>query len=300
MQTHSRGIWLAVIGTTLWGVSGTVAQALFDHFAVNTSWMIVARMLTAGGLILLLGALQEGRHLFDIWRDSHDAWLLLAFSIFGMLGVQSTYFFAIQAGNSATATVLQFLNPTLIIIVMAIYQRIWPRRVDTLSVIMATVGTFLVVTSGHLNTLSVPLMAVFWGLLSAIGAMLYTILPVRLIKVYGAIPVVGWSMLIGGIIFNCYHPIWRSVPAAQPLTWGLIAFVIIGGTLLGYLLYLASLRDITPTTAGVIDACEPLSATILSVLFLNVHLTSAAIVGTLLIISTVFVQAWGTQRTATK
>lgn len=291
MKNQPRGIWLAIIGTTLWGVGGTVAQVLFDNYNVNASWLVGARMMIAGILLIIVDAKREGTHVFDIWLTKHNAIMLFLFSIFGMMGIQATYFFAIQAGNSATATVLQFINPTLIIIALAIYHRVWPSRLDMLSVIMATLGTFLVVTSGQLHTLSVPPMAVFWGLLSAVGAAVYTIMPVNLIKEFGAVSVVGWSMLIGSILFSFYHPIWRSVPAPDPMAWLMIAFVIVGGTMMGYLLFLASLSYITPTTASVIDACEPLSATILGVLFLSVHLSVASLIGTGLIISTVFVQA---------
>lgn len=102
---------------------------------------------------------------------------LLAFAILGMLNSQLTYFLAVKFSNAPTATVIQYLQPVIIIVWLALSQCQWPRRIDCISIVIALVGTFYLVTGGHLNTLTLTPVALFWGLWCAGAAALYTLLP---------------------------------------------------------------------------------------------------------------------------
>ena len=75
-----------------------------------------------------------------------------------------------------------------------------------------------------------------------------------------------------------------------------LAFIIIFGTILSYLFYLLSLKFIEPAITGVLSAFEPLTATVLSVILLHLHLSFIEIVGAFLIILTAFLQVWPTQK----
>ncbi len=215
-----------------------------------------------------------------------------------MAASQYTYFMAIEAGNAATATILQFLSPAIIIIYLALWTRRFPRRIDVFSVIMALAGTVLLVTHGRLTTLTMPLGGFLWGLGAAVSATLYTLLPRKLLRKYGAIPIVGWSMLIGGISFSLYYRIWDHMPAFTWSTYGSVGFVVIFGTMFAYLFYLQSLKYIQPTTASVLGSFEPLSATTLSIVFLGVSFGLPETMGAVLILGTVAVQAWAAYTTS--
>lgn len=65
---------------------------------------------------------------------------------------------------------------------MAFGQKIRPRRVDGISIVVALMGTFLLVTGGRLDTLTLTPIALAWGLWSAVAATLYTLLPSGLLK----------------------------------------------------------------------------------------------------------------------
>lgn len=291
-----RGIVLAVAGPLLWGVSGTTAQALFTHADVSSNWLVSVRMLISGILLVLYGLLTGRKQNLMIWHHWRDALYLLFFSFVGMAASQYTYFKAIDYGNAATATILQFLSPAFIIIYLALSTRRWPRRIDILSLVMALTGTILLVTHGQLTTLAIPVRGFSWGLLTAMSATLYTLLPRKLLGKYGSIPVVGWSMLIGGIAFSIYYRVWTHMPDFNLATYGRIGFVVIFGTMFAYLFFLGSLQFITATTASVLGCFEPLSATFLSIVFLGVQFGVPETIGAILIIGTVFVQSWATMK----
>ena len=52
-KVRFKGIMLVIFGSTLWGVSATVAQFLFKQNNFTAEWLVVIRLLLSG--ILLLG-----------------------------------------------------------------------------------------------------------------------------------------------------------------------------------------------------------------------------------------------------
>jgi drug/metabolite transporter (DMT)-like permease len=78
--------------------------------------------------------------------------------------------------------------------------------VFVLSAIMTSlVGTFLLVTHGDPTSLSISPAALFFGIASAFAAAFYTTYPSTLIARYGTLPIVGWSMLIAGLMLTPFY-----------------------------------------------------------------------------------------------
>lgn len=287
---RGKGFASVIIGTMFWGLSGAVAQYLFTYLHVQPLWLVGVRLLGAGLLLLLYTAIRHGAGVFSIWRNRHDALLLIVFAVCGMMPSQLTYFMAVSYGNAATATVLQFLGPLFIIIYLALASRQWPRRVDVVSIVVALVGTYLLVTHGRLTSLALAPAAVLWGVLAGVSQASYTLLPRKLLRRYDETQVVGWAMLIGGV------PLWpvlgaTGIPHFGWLGVAAIAFIIVFGTLFAYLLYLRSLAYIPASTTGMLSAFEPLTATVTTVLFLGTKLAGAEIIGGVLILLTTVLQA---------
>lgn len=113
-QPRIKGIMLVMIGATLWGVSGTVAQYLFQEKGFSPEWLVVIRLLVSGLVLLLYSAIKDKQNIFEIWKFKYDGLKLIGFGIIGMVGVQYAYFSAIKYGSAATATILQYLSPVII------------------------------------------------------------------------------------------------------------------------------------------------------------------------------------------
>ncbi|MCI1224275.1 EamA family transporter [Bifidobacterium sp.] len=280
---------MASFGPFLWGSSGTVAQHLFEHAGVSVSWLTAVRMTFTGIVLLLLAACLHD-NIWSIFADRRSAARLLLFTVFGMTGVQLSYFMAISTGNAATATILQYLSPVMIILLLSLRNLRLPRKLDAISVIVAVAGTTLIVTQGRTDTLAVPPAGIIWGLLAAAGAVAYTLLPRELLLRYGALPVVGWSMLIGGLITQAVFRPWAQrvqldVPGAIE-----VAFVVVFGTAMAYLLYLQSLKYIEATTASILGAIEPLTAAILGFIFMGTSANQYSVIGMVMVIAVTFIQ----------
>lgn len=287
-----KGILLASVSATFWGVSGAIAQTLFDTTDINSIWLTGIRMLGAG-IGLLLISLVTKVDLWSIWRHPGDLLQIAGYTLLGLMPVQFTYFLAVEASNAATATILQFMGPVFIAIWLVVAHQQWPTRSEGIAIVLAVIGSFLLVTHGNPATLVISVWALIWGLLSGVTSATNTLMPTKLLTKYSTMTVNTWSMLLGGLLFNIVQPFWRI---HIPLTLGNISklsFVVIFGTLLAFLFFLESLKYIRPTVVSLLDAFEPLSATVIAVVLLGVSFEWLDILGSLLIISTVFILAIG-------
>lgn len=290
MSKQAKGIFLATAGATMWGGSGATAQYLFHDTTLTTSWLVAVRMLGAGIILTLISVCQNPQGVKRLLTQRWSCLQLLGFAIFGTLNSQLTYFLAIRYSNAPTATIIQYLQPVIIIIWLALANRHWPRRIDDISVGLAILGTFLLVTGGHLGSLTLTTTALFWGLWCAAAAAIYTVMPVKLLKEFDTFAVCGLAMLIGGLVMTPELFVTRP-PHLTTADWAMVGYVVIFGTMAAYSMFLGSLNFISPTTTGILGAFEPLVATIIAVTFLGTKLTTAMVVGSLLILATTFLQA---------
>lgn len=284
---YLKGCGLAFMSALLWGVSGTFGQFLFAHRGVNTEWLVAVRMLTAGILMLGFVALRTPRDLFAIWTDRRDALRMAIFGLFGMLAVQYTYFAAINASNAATATVIQYTGPVLIVGWFALQKKRWPTPFEFLCVGMAIAGTFFMVTHGSLNSLSISTMALVWGLSSAVALAFYSIQPLSLMHRYSPPVIIGWGMLIGGLALSLVHAPWAVEGVWDAPAIGAFAFVIVFGTLIPFYAYLTAVKMVGAETSSLLACAEPLAAAVIGMIWLGTHFGLYDWLGTALILATV-------------
>lgn len=289
VQMRIKGITLVIIGAMLWGISGTVAQYLFQEKGFSAEWLVVIRLLAAGLILLLYSLIKGKQEIWTIWKSKHSILSLLLFSIIGMLGVQYTYFAAIKYGNAATATILQYLSPVIVACYLALRTKKMPNLQEIIAVILAMLGTFLIITKGNIHSISISKLALFWGISSAFAAAFYTLQPRSLLAKWSSTVVVGWGMLIGGIAFSFIHQPWNFTGQWSITSIFAVIFVVLFGTLIAFYCYLESLKYIQPTEASVLSSVEPLSAAFLSVLWLHVPLDVSQWLGTACIIFTVVI-----------
>lgn len=287
-----KGIILVIAGAVLWGISGTVAQYLFQKKEFTPEWLVVIRLLVSGITLLIYSAVKGKKNILGIWESKSDSLNLILFSIIGMLGVQYTYFAAIKYGNAATATILQYLSPVIITCFLAIRTKKIPVLQEIIAILLAMSGTFLIITKGNLYSLSISKPALFWGISSAFAAAFYTVQPQSLLARWGSMLVVGWGMLIGGLAFSFIHQPWICNGQWSAASISAIIFVVLFGTLIAFTFYLESLKYIKPTESSILSSAEPLSAALLSVLWLHEQLGISQWLGTVCIIITIIILSY--------
>ena len=291
MTRRTKGMLLVVFGALLWGGSGVAAQFVLQNKGFSAEWLVIVRMLLSGIILLSLDGMTHFGDIFSIWKSRYDSMQLIAFALIGMLGVQYTYFAAIKAGNAATATILQYLMPIVIVLWTVLRYRRRPQLRELFCTALAILGTLLLVTHGSLSSLAISPSALFWGILSAFAAAFYTVQPKYLLSHWRSPLVIGWGMLLGGLAFLPVCPPWNFTGIWDKDACIVFLYIIIFGTIIAFWAYLESIKYIQPTETSTLASIEPLSAIILSALLLNVPFGLVEILGAICIMSTVFILA---------
>lgn len=279
------GFVYAIAAGVLFGVGGTFAQFLFQHRGVDMEWLVTMRLLCAGSVLLLVCALRQGMGVLAIWRD--HAVPIILFGLIGMMPVQYTFMAAIDASNSATATILQFTAPAMVAAWIALTRRRAPDGREMAAMALAMLGVFFIVTHANPGALSISGTALFWGLASAVAAAFCSIQPARMLRRHDAALVAGWGMIIGGLALALFRPPWTAAGNWDAAAIAGLAVVILLGTLVSFFLSLTALRLIGPQKTSLLTCVEPLAATMLAVLWLGVAWGGMDWLGTACILATV-------------
>ncbi|MDN4082384.1 EamA family transporter [Paenibacillus polymyxa] len=268
-SARKTGLFLVITGAIFWGISGTVAKKLFQQIDVN--WLVTTRLLMAGVLLLAVQFLIKDRtQIWGVWKNRRTVLQLVVYGLVGMLSVQYTYMASIQSGNAAVATLLQYLAPIMIIIYLILRKHTVFTRKDLSAILLALVGCFFLLTNGSISQLSVPTVAIVWGILSAIALAFYTLYAIPLLKQYDSLVIVGWAMVIGGFGLSLIHPPWQVDFKALTLdTYLYLAFVIIFGTMIAFWFYIESLQSLSPKETSFLSSLEPLAAVLTTVFWLK-------------------------------
>ena len=284
-----RGMTLASLASSLWAVSGISGEILFKKFNFSSDWLVSTRTLISGILLFLIVIFIEKKSILRPLKNKIDCAGIILFGTAGMYLVQYTYFKTIELSNVSFATILQFTAPFFIFIYESIKNKKVPAVSTVILLLMTILGVIFIATKGNFSNLSVSLEALLLGIISAIMIAFYSTYPKKLLKKYGSITVVGWGMIVGSIISNVIHPIWKIEGDVNTQSIIQVMIVVILGTSIAYLIYIASLNYISSSLAGILTAFEPVLAAILSVVFFGLKFSFIELIGFLLIFVSIFI-----------
>lgn len=284
-----RGMTLASLASSLWAISGISGEILFKKFNFSSDWLVSTRTLISGILLFLIVIFIEKKSVLRPLKNKRDCAGIILFGTAGMYLVQYTYFKTIELSNVSFATILQFTAPFFIFIYESIKNKKVPAVSTVILLLMTILGVIFIATKGNFSNLSVSLEALLLGIISAIMIAFYSTYPKKLLKKYGSITVVGWGMIVGSIISNVIHPIWKIEGDVNTQSIIQVMVVVILGTSIAYLIYIASLNYISSSLAGILTAFEPVLAAILSVAIFGLKFSFIEIVGFLLVFVSIFI-----------
>ena len=285
------GIILTLLGATLWGVSGTSVQFVGNFRNMNLEWLLTMRLITAGLLTVLYGWIRQGNAIFNVFRNWRDTLGLIIFGVFGMALCQYTYFRSIVIAGAGIATVLQYLAPSMIIIYLLMRYGKRPSTGEIISVILALVGTICLMGNNGFSFESFRSDVLFWGLLSAVGVAVYSVSPVRLLATYGTIPIVGFGMLLSGLVAAALFQ--QSHSYAIWDVWTVVGCfnVVFLGTIVSFNAYLEGVKRIGAVSGSILSSIEPISAAFFGWALLGNQFNWVGILGMAMIIATVIIIA---------
>ncbi len=271
---------------TLWGTMGIFVRKL-SAFQF-TSIQIAALRIVVGSVILLAVTAALNRDKLKI--RLRDAGWFLAMGLCSILLFTICYFQAISLASLSVAAILLYTAPIMVMLMSLVlfHEKMTKRKF--LALLMAFLGCVLVSGIGRDSRISAA--AIGFGLASAFGYGLYSILGTFVLRRYHPITVTTYSFLCAGIgALLISHPtdILRKIQAAQnPANVVLLIFLTaIVTAVLPYLAYTIGLSFVKASSSSIMASIEPVVATIAGFVIFQEKLTVFSLIGIALVIAAI-------------
>ncbi|MFC4562289.1 DMT family transporter [Nocardiopsis mangrovi] len=286
---RASGLAFACASALAFGGSGPFARPLIDAGVdpLHVTWLRV----TGAALVLLPVAVRHRRVL-----RTHP-WLLLAYGVFPMAGVQAFYFASISRIPVGVALLIEFLGPVLVLGWIRIVRRHPVSRAATLGVILAVAGLACLVevwAGVRLDAL---------GLALALGAAAcqagYFLLGDAAGDEVDPLAVISYGALIATVLITVIAAPWNlpwhllagEVEIAGATTSALVSLVwlVVVSTAVAYALGVVAIRRLSPAVAGAVAYLEVVTAIVLAWLMLGEALSVPQMIGAAIVVAGAFI-----------
>lgn len=267
------GYALALLAAACWATGGLTAKWLFTEPSAETaSWPVPPLGITveptalSGGRALaaavLLGIVLLVFRRGDLAVERRQLPFLAIFGVAGLAMVHYTYFKTISLTNVATAILLEYLAPVLVLVFSVLFlghRFSWQLPAG---VALSVAGCAMVVGVIGGEGLQVTPAGLAWGLASAGFFALYSLMGGVAAKRFSS----PWTPLFFGLAFAALFWLLVLGPGkvfalfGDPATAAAVLTMAVVSTIVPFGAFLIALRYIAPTNATVTSTVEPVIA----------------------------------------
>lgn len=283
------GACCGILTGVCWGISGVFSQFLFTNTEMQSDWFVAVRMLVAGFFMMMVSVFSKKGEISQLLRNKKDILQCIVTGVLGTMLFQFACYGAVQKSNAATAIVLQYLCPVMVMIYACVKGRKLPKVYELLALFLAVAGIFLIATHGNIHELIITKEALIWGIGCAFFMSLSTIIPESLYNKYSTQTITSFALFFGGITAGIVVKPMKNPPAMDAKALAALLAAVLCGSIIAYIMYGVSIKQIGSSKASLYACSEIPAATILSLLFLKDSFAWIDILGFLLIASTIFI-----------
>jgi len=272
-----RGYFYIAAATLLWGLSATLGRGAFTgrFFPPGESIgsidpTILSQSRTTFSFLVLFPILWLRRGGTALRLPKRDAWRVAMLGVLGVASSNYLYYLAIEKTNVATAIVLQYTAPVMVLVYMVARgkQRATLKRVSAVG--LAVIGSAFAIGFGGSNGLSLNPVGVAAALLAAVAFSYYNVAGHELLGHYDHWLVLLYTTLSAAVFWLFVNPPWRVVAAHYSASeWGFLLLFAMTSALLPFAFYFAGLQYLEPTRAIVVSCLEPVFSIMIAALVLS-------------------------------
>jgi drug/metabolite transporter (DMT)-like permease len=279
--TRLVGYLLVAGAATSWGAQSVVAKLLLTS-GIPATWLVSARTALACALLVAaLAAIDPG--LLRVGR--RDLGRLVALGLVGMAISNYTYYLALQRIPVATAALLIYTAPLMVLAVSVFFFGDPLERRDLWAAALTLAGAALVVRAYRPAVLQLDLLGVGAALLNALAWAFYSVCGKTLSPRISPWTIMAYSLATGTAFWLVVAPPSRLLLAAHaPPVWLGIGVVVVFGTLLPFTMFLLGLGRISAAHASLTSTLEPVVAAAVAFAVLGETLDWPQLVGGALIL----------------
>ena len=267
----SRGIILALVAATLFGISGSVAFDAFDR--LRPAQVAQARSLIA---LAVLAPVAWRR------RQIHHGGRLIELVGLGavLAGVTVAYYLAIERLGVGPGVTIQFLGPVLVLVWIRLVRRRIVPGPAWVAAGLAVAGVALVAGVRTGDRLGLA-----WALVSAVLFAAYLIIGERLVARLSALAAITYGLAFSSLIWLVFVPLPPTselLASAPHLLW-----IGLAGTAAPFLIQMEALRAASAALVGVTATAEPVMAAAAAWLALGQRMGALQVVGAAMVVAAV-------------
>jgi drug/metabolite transporter (DMT)-like permease len=279
---------MIIVASAVFAVNGTVSKLLlrsgFDAPQL-TAFRAAGAFL---GLLLVSATVRPGWRRLRIGRPELPR--MLIFGLIGFFFVPMLYFVAISRLPVGIGLLLEYTGPVFVALWVRFGQRRPVKRRLWLGLALCLAGLAFVaqVRAGGRGLDPIGTVA---GLVCAVLLATYYLLGSHSVASRDPLSLTCWAFGISALAGALVRP-WWDFPASAlgrrtagvPI-WLLAAYLVIFGTIAGYLLITASMRHLPPTSVGIVGMIEPVLASAVAWVLLGEVLAPAQVFGGLVVLA---------------
>jgi drug/metabolite transporter (DMT)-like permease len=291
----ARGYLMVICAAVLWGVNGAVTKVILD---AGVSTERVAELRSTGTALALGVAVALTRP--SAFRARPRELLFLAcFGIVGLSLVQWLYFVAIHRLQIGVALLLEYLAPLGVALCARFLFHERVRRRIWLALALAIAGLALVAEIWRGFVLDSLGVAAALG--SAAAFVVYLLTAEHGVRSRDALSLTFYGFAFSALFWAVVQPWWTfpgaRVAADVPLggrlsgldwpVWGLVAWLVVLGTVVPFRLLIGALRHVGATRAAIVATLEPVVGAAVAYAWLAESLGRAQLVGGAIVLAAV-------------
>ena len=281
-----KGYFYIIGATTFWGISATIAKFLFTQHVETL--ILVQMRISISCLLLLIFFLLFKRHLLVV--KLKDLYKFALLGILGIVGSNFTYYFTIAATNVATAILIQYLAPLIVLLYAALShaEKVTPIKIFSGSV--SLIGCYLAVAGKDFSIITINHLGLLTGLASAFCWSFTTIWLKRLLKQYNVWTCLIYAFISGALFWIIINPPSKIIDAHYSVeTWEMFFGFALISILIPHSLYFSGMRYLTASRGIITATFEPIVAIVSAFFIVNEVLTPIQIVGAILVITAIVI-----------
>jgi drug/metabolite transporter (DMT)-like permease len=281
------GYAMVATAASLFAVNGVVAKVI-EATGFSSQRLTEVRSTAAFiGLAVIVALTQRDA----VRTTGRELVLLAALGVGGLALVQWSYFFAIHRLAIGQALLIQYVAPLIVAIWARFVYREPVRRRVWIALALSISGLVLIVQLWRLRSLDGLGLAA--SAVACASFAFYILTAERGVARRDAISLSAWGFLFAALFWAALQP-WWTFPGSYvrgdasllgrldsihlPI-WVLVAWMVVLGTIVPYVLVVGALRHISATRVGIVAMLEPVGAIFVAWIWLGEALAQVQIFG---------------------
>lgn len=290
MRPHSRGVLIALAGVMAWAFTAIFISLLLNGYPIAPLTLAFWRDLFIGSAVLGLLRIFQPAALAITRRDLP---FFLLYGL-GLVLFNGLWTFSVAFNGAAVATVLAYSSPAFTVLLARVFLGERLTALKLLAVTLSLTGCVLVANAYRVEAWQVNPLGILIGLGSGLAFAVYSLAGRWSAgRFASAWTVTGYGFLFAaGALALTQTPISALSLGGRWDGWGLLLFLALVPSLLGFGLYTLSLRDLPASSASLIATLEPVLTALIAIPLLNEYLQAPQWLGAGLIVLAALLAQW--------